>query len=41
MTVENAGELITTPKLNHSGIWTESSNTTPIIAIYQDTIDTQ
>ena len=32
------GEIITTPKLRHVGIWTEVGETTPIIAVYQNTM---
>lgn len=33
------GEIITTPKLRHVGIWTELNNTTPVIAVYEDTVE--
>ncbi len=30
------GETVSTPKLRHVGIWTESGNTTPIVAVYDN-----
>lgn len=35
------GEVITTTPLRHVGIWTESGNYTPIIAVYNDAVEMQ
>ncbi len=34
------GETLTTEVLRHTGIWTVAGNYTPVIAVYQDKIDT-